>query len=68
MRERGAKITDMVIIMVSAIEGVQKQTKEIIDILNKTETPLIVAINKIDKFEADPEAVEKDLENAGILL
>lgn len=54
MRERGAKMTDLVVLIVSATEGVKKQTHEIIKIINQKKIPVIVAINKIDLPNADP--------------
>ena len=48
MRKRGAKVTDLVVLIVSSTEGVKKQTKEVIDLINKDQIPTIVAINKID--------------------
>lgn len=55
MRKRGAKMTDLVVLVVSAVEGVKKQTLEVIDLIKKMELRCIVAINKIDLPQADPE-------------
>lgn len=61
MRLRGAKATDIVIIVISCIEGVQKQTKEVLGLIKKFDLPFIVALNKIDHINADPDAVVLDL-------
>jgi translation initiation factor IF-2 len=61
LRSRGAKVTDIIILVVSAVESVQKQTIEVIEMAKKMHVPFIVAINKIDRSEADVEAVLFDL-------
>ncbi len=68
MRERGAKITDIVILVVAADDGVMPQTKEVISLLKKIRTHLIVAINKIDVPGANPEKVKRELATEGIML
>ncbi len=68
MRQRGAKIADLGILVVAADEGVKPQTKEAIEILQKSETPFVVAINKIDKPGADVERIKQELTQAGVLL
>jgi len=62
MRARGAKVTDIIILVISAVESVQKQTIEVIELARQMHIPLIVAINKIDRLEADVESVMLDLE------
>ena len=67
MRQRGASITDIVILVVAADDGVMPQTKEAIDHAKAAGVPIIVAINKIDKPGADPEKVMGELANYGLL-
>ena len=67
MRARGASITDIVIIIVAADDGVMPQTKEAIDHAKAAKVPIIVAINKIDKPEANPEKVMSDLAEYGLM-
>ncbi len=61
MRARGANITDIVILVVAADEGVKPQTIEAISHAKAAKVPIIVAINKMDKPEADPDRVKRDL-------
>ena len=57
----------MIILVISAVESVQRQTIEVINLVNSLRIPLIVAINKIDREEADVDAVLLDLESQGIV-
>ncbi len=66
MRARGASITDIVIIIVAADDGVMPQTKEAIDHAKAAKVPIIVAINKIDKPGANPERVMTELAEYGL--
>ena len=67
MRARGAKITDVVILVVSADDGVMPQTLEAIDHARAAKVPIIVAINKIDKPGAQPDRVKQQLSDRGLL-
>lgn len=66
MRARGASITDIVIIIVAADDGVMPQTKEAIDHAKAANVPIIVAINKIDKPDANPDRVMTELAEYGL--
>jgi len=66
MRARGAKITDIVVIVVAADDGVMPQTLEAIDHAKAAKVPIIVAVNKIDKPEADPSKVMNQLAARGV--
>ncbi|MGD9232566.1 MAG: translation initiation factor IF-2 [Desulfobacterales bacterium] len=67
MRSRGAKITDLVILVVAADDGVMPQTIEAINHSKAAEVPIIVAINKMDKPDANPERVQRELADVGIV-
>ncbi len=66
MRARGASITDIVIIIVAADDGVMPQTIEAIDHAKAAKVPIIVAVNKMDKKEADPQRVMREMSERGI--
>ncbi|MEO8401926.1 MAG: translation initiation factor IF-2 N-terminal domain-containing protein, partial [Gammaproteobacteria bacterium] len=67
MRARGAKLTDIVILVVAADDGVMPQTVEAINHAKAAEVPMIVAVNKIDKPEADLDRVRNDLSKHGLI-
>jgi len=67
MRARGSQVTDIVILVVSAVEGVMPQTKEAIDHAKAAEVPIIVAVNKIDLPESNPDRVKTQLSELGLI-
>ncbi len=67
MRARGAKVTDIAILVVAADDGVQPQTREAISHARAAEVPLIVAINKVDKPESNPDRIKQELSELGLL-
>jgi len=68
MRARGAQVTDIAIIVVAADDGVMPQTKEAIDHVRAARVPMIVAINKIDKPDAQPDRVKQELADNNVLI
>lgn len=67
MRSRGAKVADIAILVVAADDGIQPQTREVIDIIKAAQMPFIVAINKIDKPDANLERVKGQLAEVGLV-
>ncbi len=68
MRARGAKVTDIAVVVVAADDGVMPQTLEAIDHSRAAKVPIIIALNKIDKPDANPDKVKNGLAEAGVLV
>jgi len=68
MRSRGAQVTDIVVLVVAADDRVMPQTEEAIDHARAAGVPIIIAINKMDKSSADPQAIRKQLADRNILV
>ena len=68
MRARGAQVTDMVVLVVAANDGVMPQTKEAIDHANAANVPLVIAINKIDLPDIDLERIKRELSENNVLV
>jgi translation initiation factor IF-2 len=67
MRARGSKVTDIVVLVIAADDGVMPQTREAIDHARAAKVPLIVAMNKIDKADAQPDRVKQQLTDLGLM-
>jgi translation initiation factor IF-2 len=68
MRARGAKVTDIAVVVVAADDGVMPQTLEAIDHARAAKVPIIIALNKIDKPDANPDRVKNGLAEAGVVV
>jgi translation initiation factor IF-2 len=67
MRARGTRVTDIAVLVVAADDGVQPQTREAISHARAAEVPIVVAINKIDKPEANPDRIKQELSEQGLV-
>ncbi|OGE88972.1 MAG: translation initiation factor IF-2 [Candidatus Doudnabacteria bacterium RIFCSPHIGHO2_01_FULL_50_11] len=67
MRARGANVTDLIVLVVAADDGVKQQTLEVVNRAKLTRTPMIVALNKIDRAEANPDRVKSQLSEVGVV-
>lgn len=68
MRSRGAQATDLVVLVIDAVESIKPQTKECLDHIKAAQVPFLVAINKIDLPNASSAIVKKDLADAGVMV
>jgi translation initiation factor IF-2 len=68
MRARGAKVTDIAVVVVAADDGVMPQTLEAISHAKAAKVPIIIALNKIDRAEANPDRVKTELSEAGVIV
>ncbi|MEI7603861.1 MAG: translation initiation factor IF-2 [bacterium] len=68
MRQRGASVTDIIVLVVAADDGIQNQTREVINIYKKSNVQMIVAVNKIDMPGSNPEKVKRELASEGLSL
>jgi len=68
IRARGAQIADIAILVVDAADAVQPQTKEAVAVIKKSEVPMVVALNKIDKPTADPEKIKRELAKIDVIV
>ncbi len=68
LRARGAKVTDIVILVVAAEEGLMPQTREAINHAKAAGVPMLIAINKVDKPEANPDRIKRELQKDGLLV
>ncbi len=68
MRARGAKVTDIAVVVVAADDGVMPQTLEAIDHARAAKVPIVIALNKIDKADANPDRVKNELSEAGVIV
>ncbi len=68
MRARGAHIADIIILLIDTTDGIRPQTIEVIDYIKNAKIPFIIALNKIDRPEADPDRIKQQLSDLGLVI
>jgi translation initiation factor IF-2 len=68
MRARGTEVADVALLVIDAAQSVQPQTKEAINVIKRSEIPMIVVLNKIDLPNADPEKIKRELSKVDVFV